>query len=167
MTESSIHGPQVDVAAPGDNVITTFRSWGDCVFSQEQQSSSYAAAYVSGALALLRQRFPKASAAEIEYRLQATASRGSRTVRDDVSGWGVAQPYEAMTAVLDNSVTGPVAPGGAPRPTQPPQVSTVDLTPAADPRAPDRVAVQWLLLGAAAAVLGLAMTRMLRRSTET
>ncbi|MFC7489268.1 MULTISPECIES: S8 family serine peptidase [unclassified Knoellia] len=164
VTDDSIHGPQVDVSAPGDNVITTFRAWGDCVFSQQQQSTSYATAYVSGAVALLRQRFPKASPAEIAYRLETTASRGSRTVRDDVSGWGVVQPYEAMTAVLDESVAGPVPPGGKPRATPPPQASAVDLTPPPDPRAPDRAAVQWLLLGAAASVLGLAMARMLRRS---
>ena len=165
-TEDSIHGPQVDLTAPGDNVVTTFRSWGDCVYAQEQQSTSYATAYVSGAAALLRQEFPKATAAEIEYRLTATASRGSRTVRDDVSGWGVAQPYEAMTAVLDTSVAGPVPPGGAPRVTPRPKVSAVDLTPARDPRAPDRSAVQWLLLGVAGAVLGLAMARMLRKSSH-
>lgn len=166
VTEDSIHGPQVDLTAPGDNVVTTFRSWGDCVYAQEQQSTSYATAYVSGAAALLRQEFPKATAAEIEYRLTATASRGSRTVRDDVSGWGVAQPYEAMTAVLDTSVAGPVPPGGAPRVTPRPKVSAVDLTPARDPRAPDRSAVQWLLLGVAGAVLGLAMARMLRKSSH-
>ncbi|MFC7488004.1 S8 family serine peptidase [Knoellia sp. CPCC 206453] len=164
--ENSIHGPQVDLAAPGDNVITTFRGWGDCVFSEEQQSSSYATAYVSGAAALLRQEFPAASSDEIGYRLTATASRGSRTARDDVSGWGVVQPYEAMTAELDNSVAGPVPPGGTPRPTPRPKASTVDLTPARDPRAPDRSAVQWLLLGVGASVLGLAMARMLRRSTH-
>lgn len=166
VSENSIHGPQVDLTAPGNNVLTTFRDWGDCVFSQEDQSSSYSTAYVSGAAALLRQAFPKATPAEIIYRLEATASRGSRTVRDDVSGWGVVQPYEAMTAVLDNSVAGPVPPGGTPRVTPKPQVSTVDLTPAPDPRAPDRKAVQWLLLGVGASVLGLAMARMLRKSSH-
>ena len=60
-----------------------------------------------------------------------------------------------MTAVLDDSVSGPVAPGGAPGPRRRPQVSTIDLTPAPDPRAPDRNAVHWLLLGVAASVLGL------------
>lgn len=166
VTESSIHGPQVDLAAPGDDVITTFRAWGDCVFSQETQSSSYATAYVSAAAALLRQRFPSASPAEIAYRLEATASRGSRTTRDDVSGWGVVQPFEAMTAVLDDTVAGPVAPGAKPRVTPPPEVSMIDLTPARDPRAGDRATVLWLLLGAGASVLGLAMTRMLRRSAR-
>lgn len=166
VSEDSIHGPQVDLAAPGDNVVTTFRAWGDCVLSQKEQSSSYATAYVSGAAALLRQALPKASAADIAYRLEVTASRGSRTMRDDVSGWGIVQPYEAMTAILDNSVAGPVAPGGAPRVTPKPQVSTVDLTPAPDPRAPDRQAVQWVLLGVAASVLALAMARMLRKSTH-
>ncbi len=164
--ENSIHGPQVDLAAPGDNVVTTFRSWGDCAFSEQQQSSSYATAYVSGAAALLREQFPTASPDQIGYRLTATASRGSRTVRDDVSGWGVVQPYEAMTAELDNSVAGPVPPGGTPRATPRPQVSALDLTPAPDPRAPDRSAVQWLLLGVGASVLGLAMARMLRKSTH-
>ncbi|WP_156971228.1 S8 family serine peptidase [Knoellia sinensis] len=167
VTENSIRGPQVDLSAPGDNVITTFRSWGDCVYSQQQQSSSYATAYVSGAAALLRQRFPSASAADISYRLTATASRGSRTARDDTSGWGVVQPYEAMTAALDSSVSGPVPPGGVQRPSPEAQASAVDLTPAQDPRAPDRAAVQWLLLGSGAAVLGLAMARMLRRPSRS
>lgn len=166
VSENSIHGPQVDLAAPGDNVVTSFRSWGDCVFSQKEQSSSYATAYVSGAAALLRQAFPKATPADISYRLEATASRGSRTVRDNGGGWGVVQPYEAMTAVLDNSVAGPVPPGGTPRVTPRPQVSSIDLTPARDPRAPDRSAVQWLLLGVTASVIGLAMARMLRKSTH-
>lgn len=162
VTEDSIHGPHVDVAAPGDDVATTFRAWGDCVFSQEGQSSSYATAYVSGAVALLRQRFPSASPADLTYRLQATASRGTRTVRDDLAGWGVVQPYEAMTAVFDDTVAGPVRPGGAPKASIAPQVSTVDLTPDPDPRAPDRAAVLWLLLGVGVAVLGLGMGRMLR-----
>lgn len=167
VTGNSIRGPQVDLSAPGDNVISTFRSWGDCVFSQEQQSSSYATAYVAGAAALLRQRFPNASPAVVAHRLEATASRGSRTVRNDAAGWGVVQPYEAMTAVLDDTVAGPVAPGAVARPTPPPQVSTIDLTPAPDPRAPDRNAVLWLILGVGAAVLGLGMTRMLRTARRS
>lgn len=162
VTEDSIHGAHVDVAAPGDNVLTTFKAWGDCVFSQEGQSTSYATAHVSGAAALLRQRFPRASPADLTYRLQATASRGTRTVRDDLSGWGVVQPYEAMTASFDDTVAGPVRPGGTPRASVPPEVSAVDLTPAPDPRAPDRTAVLWLLLGVGVAVLGLGMGRMLR-----
>ena len=162
VTEDSIHGAHVDVSAPGDNVATTFRSWGDCVFSQQGQSSSYATAYVSGAAALLRQRFPGASPADVAYRLQATASRGTRTERDDVSGWGVVQPYEAMTATFDDTVAGPVRPGGAPQASVAPQVTTVDLTPAPDPRAGDRAAVLWLLLGVGVAVIGLGLARMLR-----
>ncbi|MFW5469800.1 S8 family serine peptidase [Knoellia sp. CPCC 206435] len=162
VTEDSIHGPHVDLAAPGDTVLTTFRTGGDCVLSQQGQSTSYATAYVSGAAALLRQRFPSASPAELSHRLQSTASRGTRTIRDDLSGWGVVQPYEAMTAVLDDTVAGPVRPGGAPRASLPPAVSTVDLTPAPDPRAPARETVLWLLLGIAVAVLGLGMGRMLR-----
>ena len=162
VTENSIRGPQVDLVAPGDNVVSTFRSWGDCVFSQDQQSSSYATAYVAGAAALLRGQLPRATAAAVAHRLEATASRGSRTVRNDTSGWGVVQPYEAMTAVLDDTVAGPVAPGGVARPTPPPEVRAVDLTPAPDPREPDRAAVLWLLLGVGAAVLALGMARMLR-----
>ena len=43
---------------------------------------------------------------------------------------------------------------------------TVDLTPAPDPRAPDRSAVLWLLLGVGGAVLALGMARMLRRGSS-
>ncbi len=162
VTDDSIHGPHVDLAAPGDTVLTTYKQWGDCVFSQDRQSSSYATGYVSGAAALLRQRFPSAGPADLTYRLQATASRGTRTVRDDLSGWGVVQPYEAMTASFDDTVAGPVRPGGVPKASVPPRLSSVDLTPAPDPRAPDRAAVLWLLLGVGVAVLGLGMGRMLR-----
>lgn len=167
VTEDSIHGPQVDLAAPGDNVVTTFRSWGDCVFSQGQQSSSYATAYVAGAAALARQALPGASPADIAHRLETTASRGTRTVRTDAAGWGVVQPYEAITAVLDNTVSGPVAPGGSAGVKAAPEVTQVDLTPAPDPRAADRNAVLWLLLGVGAAVLGLGLTRMLRLSRRS
>lgn len=162
VSENSVRGPHVDLAAPGDDVVSTYRAWGDCVFSQDQQSSSYATAYVAGAAALLREELPQASAAVIAHRLEVTASRGSRTVRNDAAGWGVVQPYEAMTAVLDDTVAGPVAPGGVARPTPPPAVTAVDLTPAPDPRAPDRNAVLWLFLGLGTAVLALGMARMLR-----
>lgn len=77
------------------------------------------------------------------------------------------QPYEAMTTALDDSVSGPVAPGGRAKPTPPPEVSAVDLTPAPDPREGDRNAVLWLLLGVGAAVLGLGMWRMLRLPQRT
>ena len=111
VTEDSIHGEHVSLAAPGYSVVTAFRDWGDCVYGTQGQSSSFATGYVSAAAALLRQRFPQESAAQITHRLEVTASRAKRDARDDKAGWGLIQPYEAMTLAYDISVGGGHRPG--------------------------------------------------------
>lgn len=111
VTEDSIHGEHVSLAAPGYSVVTAFRDWGDCVYGTQGQSSSFATGYVSAAAALLRQRFPQESAAQITHRLEVTASRAKRVARDDKAGWGLIQPYEPMTLAYDISVGGVHRPG--------------------------------------------------------
>ena len=111
VTEDSIHGEHVSLAAPGYSVVTAFRDWGDCVYGTQGQSSSFATGYVSAAAALLRQRFPQESAAQITHRLEVTASRAKRDARDDKAGWGLIQPYEPMTLAYDISVGGVHRPG--------------------------------------------------------
>jgi membrane-anchored mycosin MYCP len=164
VTDASIHGPQVAVAAPGYEIVAANRDWGDCVYGiPPALSVSYATAFVSASAALLRERFPQESAAQIVHRLQVTASRPQRDSRNDVSGWGVVQPYEAMTWVYDASVSGPVPPGAPPRVVVTPTPQALDLRPTPDPTAADRTATVWLLLLSGSAVLGLALWGMLRR----
>ena len=107
VTDDSFHGPQVDIAAPGANILTSATGAGDCAYAVEAPSSSFATGYVTAAAALVAEQFPNASPAEWKYRLEATATRAQPDYRDDVNGWGLVQPYEALTAVLDGTTRGP------------------------------------------------------------
>jgi len=162
LTNDSIHGPQVALAAPGYAALTAFRDWGDCVFAPEGQASSFATAYVSAAAALLRARFPEEAAPLIAHRLQVTAARANRGARDDVAGWGIIAPYEALSYTLDASLAGPLPPGAtrAPSPSVAPQA--LDLRPIPDPTAAARAVTLAVLLACGSAVVGLAMWRLVR-----
>lgn len=165
VNEASIHGAHVSLAAPGYDIVAANRDWGDCVFGiPPALSTSYATAFVSAAAALVRQRFPQATAAEVVHRLEVTASRPQRDRRNDLSGWGVVQPYAAMTWAYDASVGGPVPPGAAPTVPVSPTPQALDLRPAPDPTAPARRATLWLLLIAGSGVVGLSLLGMLRRA---
>ncbi|MGL5860735.1 MAG: S8 family serine peptidase, partial [Phycicoccus sp.] len=162
-TEDSVSGTHVDLAAPGRDVLTTFGAWGDCYLSQDGESASYATGYVAAAAALVVQRFPGEGPARWKHRLEAPGARDRRDARDDRLGWGVVQPVEALTTVLDDGVLGPVAPGtrSRPRATAPPE--PIALGVPADIRAQDRRAVLWVTVVGGGAVLALLLLRLTRR----
>ena len=97
-------------------MLTTFGAWGDCYLGDDAGSTSYATAYVSAAAALVAERFPSEGPDLWAHRLEATAARDRRDARDDAVGWGVVQPVEALTAVLDDALAGPLLPGASPAP---------------------------------------------------
>lgn len=163
VTEDSVHGDHVDLTAPGRDVLTSWGAWGDCYLSQEGASTSYATAYVSATAALVAERFPTDGPARWKHRLEATAARDRRDARDDRAGWGLVQPVEALTAVLDDSVAGPLAPGAAPRPSATAGSERLAIAPVADPLVGDRQQVVWVAVASVSAVLGLALVRLLRR----
>ena len=113
VTNDSIHGPQVALAAPGSDILTTATGAGDCLYSADAPASSYSTAYVSAAAALVAQAYPKESPAQWAYRLEATASRANVDQRDDDAGWGVVQPADAITLVPSSTTRGPASPFGA------------------------------------------------------
>jgi type VII secretion-associated serine protease mycosin len=146
VTSASIHGPQVDVSAPGENVLTSFFGSGDCLIAQDRPYSSYAAGYVSALAALLRERYPDESAKMVAYRIMSSADRPQRDARDNVGGWGLIQPYDALTMTPDPSRPGPPMPG-APQPQQTvsrPVVRPVLASP--DPRQPAQQSALWWAL---------------------
>ena len=106
-SDTVIHGPHVDVAAPGMNVLTTFLGAGDCVFSGDKPSTSYATGYVA---ALVAAAHPDETPADWKYRILATALRPTRSLRDDKIGWGLVAPYAALTFTNDGAVPGPPNP---------------------------------------------------------
>jgi type VII secretion-associated serine protease mycosin len=153
VTDHSIHGEHIDLFAPGQNVLAAYKLGGDCLIGQEYPYSSYATGYVSGVAALLRARYPDESAEKIVYRMTASADRPRRDERDDIRGWGLVQPLEALTMTIDPSRPGPRAPGA-----QAPSGGVADTgLPAIrssrpDPLAPAREQMLWWLMFGAGAV---------------
>lgn len=92
----SIGGPQVDIAAPGVDIVTTSNRSADDYF--DGGGTSPATAIVSGAAALLRAKYPSLSAAEIVHRLTATAIDAGPKGRDDSYGFGRLDIVKALTA---------------------------------------------------------------------
>lgn len=109
-TDSSIHGPQVDVTAPGSDVLTAFPGGGDCVFATDAPASSFSTGYASAAAALVAEAHPEDPPAGWAYRLAATALRADADNRDDVNGWGFIQPTAAIELLPDPTTRGPVSP---------------------------------------------------------
>lgn len=162
VTEASLHSDAVDVAAPGQDVTAAFFDQKDCMYAQgeEPPATSWATGYVSGAAALARAAHPDESADQIAYRLMATADRPVRDERDDMRGWGIIQPYQAIVMTFDPSRAGPALPGAEEEAVVPEVDQIADIQPLTDPLADRRDDVVWWgLLGLAGLGLLLLLTR--------
>jgi membrane-anchored mycosin MYCP len=133
---ASLHGPWVDLAAPGADIVGLSTSGSVINASIDEDKfkpiigSSFSAAYVSGVAALVRAKFPQLSATEVIHRLTATAHAPAGG-RDNVIGYGVVDPLAALTWDV------PPAPAKAPTATDMP-LHVPPPPPAPDPR-PARV----------------------------
>ena len=85
-----------DVAAPTLDAISVNATGQVCVVPQV--ATSWAAAEVSGILALLRERFPRETPRQLVARLEATTESGG--ARDPWTGAGVVQAHDALTRQL-------------------------------------------------------------------
>lgn len=124
---ASLHGPWVDLAAPGTDIVGLSTS-GNVINAAIDDGqfkpiagSSFAAAYVSGVAALVRAKFPQLPAPEVINRLIATA-HAPAPGRDGVVGFGVVDPLAALTwEVAPRSARAPQTTGAPLRvPTPPP-----------------------------------------------
>jgi subtilisin family serine protease len=86
----------------------------------ESSGTSNSTALVAGVVALIRARYPDASADEVVTRLLATVEDLAEPGRDDATGYGMVRPYEALTATVPPDAPNPVYEG-------------LDLTDTADP----------------------------------
>ena len=113
-----------DVAAPTYRAVTLSANGSTCVLNQV--ATSWAAAEVSGVVALLRSWFPDENADQIVARLEATAD-GTVDGRTVLTGAGVVQPAEAMTRPLSPDRSGRIEQAAA-------EESRIPRATAPDPR---------------------------------
>jgi membrane-anchored mycosin MYCP len=98
----SMSGPWVGAAAPAENMIALNYEGNPVNALQGEDGpipisgTSFAAAYVSGLAALLKQRFPDLTPAQIINRITATARHPGGGV-DNYVGAGVIDPVAALT----------------------------------------------------------------------
>lgn len=103
-------GSYVNIAAPGVNVVVPAPHYGYL----KADGTSFAAPYVTGTVALVLAAHPTMTAAQVRNRIEATADRPPATVPDRRYGYGIINPYLAVTAIRDDAVVSPTRPAGAP-----------------------------------------------------
>jgi membrane-anchored mycosin MYCP len=155
VTDASVHGPHVALAAPGQLIPTTSAAGGDCVYAPENPATSYAAGYVSAAAALVVAAYPDEGPAQWRYRLEASAVRPDPDERSDEAGWGVVQPYDAIMLVPGTGIRGPVSPF-APEVEVAPPVVADDVVEVVDDPGADAAAIALGVLIAVGALVVLA-----------
>jgi type VII secretion-associated serine protease mycosin len=111
-------GDFVDVAAPGVGMVSTVPKGGQCT----ADGTSFAAPYVAGVAALLKEKHPTWSATQIATCIEQTAQRPSRGPNRFI-GWGVVDPVAALSA--DST------PGATPTPDPPTSLGSGGAIPMA------------------------------------
>jgi membrane-anchored mycosin MYCP len=110
VAEFSMTGPWVSVAAPGTEIISldpanpkglANQTVDDKGNAQPIQGTSFAAPYVAGLAALVRERFPDLNAKQVMDRIKSTASHPAATNgHDNLVGYGMINPVAALTAFI-------------------------------------------------------------------
>jgi len=134
-SDFTMAGPWVSIAAPGQDIVSVGNADGgglaNAVPDQQGRlyplnSSSFAAAYVSGVAALVRARFPELTAEQVRDRLIAGA-QGAARAPSNLTGYGLVDPVAALTWDVSAAVGDDTAPG--PKPVAaPPEPEAPDTT---------------------------------------
>jgi membrane-anchored mycosin MYCP len=108
----SVWGPWVNIAAPGQGIVsvsadggpglaTTYAEPGSNAQPGPIQGTSFAAPYVAGVVALVRARFPNLKARQVISRIEQTAQHPSGPDgRNNQVGYGIVDPIAALTDSL-------------------------------------------------------------------
>ena len=152
----SMHGPWVGVAAPAENIVALGPEGEpvDALSGKEGPvpiaGTSFAAAYVSGLAALLRQRFPDLPPAQIVNRITATARHPGGGI-DDAVGAGIVNAVAALTWDI---------PPDAP----PTSYPAKKIEPPAPVPGPDHGPINAVAVGAIGLILALFLTTLFLRA---
>ena len=97
--DSSSANVHVDVAAPGEEILTTERSCSGVHCVEFSGGTSAAAAFVSGVVAHMLNRHPEATPGQVRRALEATARHPRGADRDDDYGHGIVDPAVAVAGL--------------------------------------------------------------------
>lgn len=161
LSDFVLQNSATDVAVPTAGGVSLAANGTTCLIPDV--ATSWAAAEVSGVVALLRTRFPDDTASQTVARLLDTAD-GTVDDPTPLRGAGVVQPVEALTRPLHPDGHGTVpraasAHGGTPRATAPERGADVLAGTRED-------AVWWGLLGGGALLLALLLRPVLARRRD-
>ncbi|GLY95183.1 type VII secretion-associated serine protease [Actinoplanes sp. NBRC 103695] len=92
----SQHGPYVDIVATGDAVTVATPGSGHTT----QKGTSFATPFVAATAALILQRQPRLTPAQVQRRIIATADPAPGGNHSDEYGFGLLNPYRAVTETL-------------------------------------------------------------------
>lgn len=154
-TEFSVQGPWISVAAPGTEIISLDPAGPGLanmrIDENNQrdfiQGTSYAAPYVAGLAALVRQMYPQLDARQVMERIKMTALHPAAPgSRDNLVGYGVINPIGALTRMVPSEHN--IKPDGA-------LAVRMDMPP---PVIKDWAPMQVALIGAGGGVLLLLLT---------
>lgn len=152
----SMHGPWVNVAAPAENIVS-LGDQGEPVNALQGKEgpvpiagTSFAAAYVSGLAALVRQRFPDLTPVQVKQRILATARHPGGGV-DNLVGDGTINAVAALTW--------DIAPGQATIP-----YNVRRLPPPVTAPAPDRLPIDMVVLAIGGLLLALGFGSLAARA---
>lgn len=126
---TSVAGDYVDIAAPGLDIVGPAPQ-GAGYLAEPQGGTSFAAAYVSGVAALVRAAHPELTPADVAFRLTRTADNPPDGHNAEV-GYGVVNPYRAVTSLLGTR-------------TDPPAGAMAKPVPPADPLGWQRTVAVWV-----------------------
>lgn len=152
-TEFTVPGAWVDVAAPGTGLRSLAVDGGTT--AAQVEGTSFAAPWVAGLAALVRQRFPALTAQQVRERIVATARRPAGG-RNDLIGAGVIDPVAALTAV----------PAVLPPPAATPSPSTPLPPRSAHPDAPPGIGSAELVAAGALLAAAVGAAALLRRRRD-
>jgi membrane-anchored mycosin MYCP len=159
----SQHGDYVDVVAAGDKITAALPGGGLKIDS----GTSFASPFVAATAALIKQRFPQATPAEVARRIEATAdpapggpvssvAPGEDPARNPEYGFGLLNPYRALTETL-----GPASPAAA----APEMMEPLDPAAVAQAarRADARHRAMWMAVGGVGAVFVIGAAAVVMR----
>jgi len=119
--ERSNRGPELGLAAPGVQIVSTATKELSASGYSIGDGTSSATAIVSGVAALIRSKYPQLNAASVINRLIRTATDKGPAGRDSSTGFGIVNPVAALTTDVPTVTANPLgvpASGAASPPAQ-------------------------------------------------